>query len=180
MPLPISVSETYSQTRTATAYNGAAVAMFGTPITVFVPSPKLEPDPITNVWHDDFADEGLWVLGGVPWASPAISGYVQPSSWMGSIKVTGQYDIANKRINVSILASQCTSGPPCAAWDYVGIFSCWRPGNSECNGFDPCNDTFDSPLLTTGAWLSNYARVLVLFPVGAPDPQGVLEFGNCK
>jgi hypothetical protein len=182
-PLGVQVTSTYSGTRVVTGTTGTG-PILGIPPGLYTPAPKVAPDPITNVWMDVYRGDGgsqssPWTLGGTPWSSsPDISGYL--TSFGTSILLGGQYDVPHKRITFTITPQNCTAGPPCATWDYIGIFSCWQPGNSVCGGFDPCNDMYDpSSPQNLKLWTSAYKRILVLFPVGDADPQGVLAFGSC-
>jgi len=120
-------------------------------------------------------------MTGTPWGSTAPNGTVFSSDKVTAYaEIDATYDIPNKRINLTLTPASCPT-PPCATWSYVGIFSCWQPGNSICNGFDPCSEVRDpNDPASTLKWDSGYSRDLVLFPVGAADPQGVLHVGTCQ
>jgi hypothetical protein len=180
-PFSIQVTSGYSGTRTMSGGSGV-LPILNAPPALYTPSYKVTIDPITNVWHDAFAPSSPavhWTLTGTPWASSSFgSSSIDTDYVNGYAGITGQYDVAHHRARLTVAPGGCTSGPPCMAWDYVAIFSCWRPSMPRSCGFDPCHDVPTSVTMQT-FWADMYARELVLFPVGPADPQGVLRFGGC-
>jgi hypothetical protein len=177
--ITINVTQAYSGSRVFTDATGAVHPILTTPTGVFTPAPKVQVDPITNEWRD--AGGVIWSMTGSPWPpSVGPSGVYNSDRSTKYGTITGAYDIPNKRIDLTVTENCAT--PPCKVWDYVGIFSCWQPGNSICSGFDPCKDSYDpNDPASVSAWTTTpYRRDLVLFPVGDADPQGVLRVGTCQ
>jgi hypothetical protein len=189
-PFSIQVTGAYSGTRTMKfAGGGMTLPIVNPPPTIYTPAYKVAIDPITNVWNDAFdptppgtAGGIQWTIGGTPWVAGSgcngVNCFISANGGGEYARITSQYDVPHHRARFTVAPDGCTTGPPCMAWDYIAIFSCWRPSNPMSCGFDPCHDV---PNMTTEQtfWTSSYHREIVLFPVGAADPQGVLRVGGC-